>query len=239
VGPATEQVMITSLADEIAFRLQSAILSGAHPPGTRLFQDELCERFGVSRTPVREALRKLQAQHLVVLVPNRGATVRVPGRAELIDVYNVRAELEGYACELACANVSDELLATLDAAHARVTEAVTRHQRDGAGGGGDVSLDIQVATANTEFHDTIARAAHNDCLRRIIVELQDFFPKDYVWRAVTSSDEVHALNLEEHERIREAFAQNDAGRARREMRHHILHASTILVDYLDRLEFWR
>ena len=75
-----EQITITSLADEIAFRIQSAILAGEHPPGTRLLQDELCERFGVSRTPVREALRKLQAKHLVVLVPNKGATVRAPSR---------------------------------------------------------------------------------------------------------------------------------------------------------------
>ena len=132
VSPTTEQISITSLADEIAFRLQAAILAGEHPPGTHLFQDEICERFGVSRTPVREALRKLQAKHLVVLVPNKGATVRVPGRAELIDVYNVRAELEGYACELACVNVSDKLLSALDGAQQRVMEAVELYERDGA-----------------------------------------------------------------------------------------------------------
>ena len=113
MSPTTEHIAITSLADEIAFRLQAAILAGEHPPGTHLFQDEICERFGVSRTPVREALRKLQAMHLVVLVPNKGATVRVPGRDELIDVYNVRAELESYACELACVNASPELLAEI------------------------------------------------------------------------------------------------------------------------------
>ena len=90
-----EQITVTSLADEIAFRIQAAILAGDHRPGTHLSQDELCERFGVSRTPVREALRKLQAKHLVVLVPNKGATVRAPSRTELIDVYNVRAEARG------------------------------------------------------------------------------------------------------------------------------------------------
>jgi DNA-binding GntR family transcriptional regulator len=73
----------SSLADEIAFRLESAIVAQQLPPGTRLRQEELCERFGVSRTPIREALRKLQAQRLVVLTPNKGATVRIPTRKEI------------------------------------------------------------------------------------------------------------------------------------------------------------
>ena len=67
----SEQIVTTSLADEIAFRLQRKILNGDFQPGSRLVQDELCEMFGVSRTPIREALRKLQAQHLVEVIPNR------------------------------------------------------------------------------------------------------------------------------------------------------------------------
>ena len=234
-----EQMNITSLADEIAFRLQAAILAGEHPPGTHLLQDDLCERFGVSRTPVREALRKLQAKHLVVLVPNKGATVRVPGRDELIDVYNVRAELEGYACQLACANATAALLDALAASQRRVTDAVAAYERDRGAESGDVALDIQFAAANFEFHDAIARAAGNQRLRSMIDELQNFFPKDYVWRAVTSADEVRALNVEEHERIRTAIGRADAARARSEMGSHILHASEILLGYLDRLGFWQ
>jgi DNA-binding GntR family transcriptional regulator len=239
VSTPPEQIIVTSLADEIAFRIQTAILAGEHPPGTHLFQDELCERFGVSRTPVREALRKLQAKHLVVLVPNKGATVRAPSRDELIDVYNVRAELEGYACQLASAHVSDELLTALDRSQAGVKEAVSSYDRDGKYGRGELSLDMQVARANSEFHGMIARASGNERLRSLIEDLQDFFPKDYVWRAMTSADEVRALNLEEHDRIREALARRSAARARKEMRNHILHASSILLDYLDRLGFWQ
>jgi DNA-binding GntR family transcriptional regulator len=239
VSTPVEQITITSLADEIAFRIQGAILAGEHPPGTHLFQDELCERFGVSRTPVREALRKLQAKHLVVLVPNKGATVRVPGRDELIDVYNLRAELEGYACELASSRVSPVLLDDLDRATVLVTEAVTLHERDGLAGDGQISLDIQLARANSEFHGAIARVSGNARLRSLIAELQDFFPKDYVWRAMTSADELRALNLDEHARILQALATGTAARARKEMRSHILHASQILLDYLDRLQFWQ
>jgi DNA-binding GntR family transcriptional regulator len=234
-----EQITVTSLADEIAFRIEGAILAGEHPPGTHLFQDELCERFGVSRTPVREALRKLQAKHLVVLVPNKGATVRVPSRDELIDVCNLRSELEGYACELARAHVSRELLDELDRATLLLTEAVTLHEGERLAGRDQVSLDSQLARANSDFHGAIARASGNGRLRSLIGELQDFFPKDHVLRAVTSAEEIRALNLDEHARIREALATGTAARARKEMRNHILHASQILLDYLDRLQFWQ
>ena len=239
VSTPAEQITVTSLADEIAFRIQAAILAGEHPPGTHLFQDELCERFGVSRTPVREALRKLQAKHLVMLVPNKGATVRVPRRDELIDVYNVRAELEGYACELASAHASPELLRELDDTRAAVSDAVAIYERDGDLGDGEVSADIQVARANSEFHGAIARVSGNARLRTMIDELQDFFPKDYVWRAMASADELRGLNLEEHARIRDALAAGRAPLARKEMRNHILHASQILLAYLDGLQFWQ
>lgn len=192
----------------------------------------------MSRTPVREALRKLQAKHLVVLVPNKGATVRVPGRDELIDAYNVRAELEGYACALAAGNVSDGLLGALDRAQAVVVDAVATYERNGAIGEGVLSPDMQIARANSEFHGAIALTARNERLRSLIAELQDFFPKDYVWRAMASTDEVRVLNLEEHSGIREALSHRSGARARKEMRNHILHASRILVDYLDRLGFW-
>src|SRR3954469_1235005 len=118
-----ETIVATGLADEIAFRVQAAILDGEYPPGTHLQQDELCARFGVSRTPVREALRKLQAQHLVDLVPNKGATVRTPSRSELTEVYALRAELEGFAAELAAANMTGRELAALDEAQAAMDRA--------------------------------------------------------------------------------------------------------------------
>ena len=111
---ASEPIVITSLADEIAFRLETAILDGRYPPGSRLPQEELCERFAVSRTPVREALRKLQAKNLVVVVPNKGATVRRLSRKELLDIYAVRAELEGFSCELAAARITDSCVTELD-----------------------------------------------------------------------------------------------------------------------------
>src|ERR1044072_7350248 len=94
------------------------------PPAPRLQHEELAARFGVSRTPIREALRQLQALNLVELAPNRGATVRTPSRAELVEVYELRAEMEGFACALACDRASTEELDELERTQERLTEAV-------------------------------------------------------------------------------------------------------------------
>lgn len=235
---ASDAIVTTSLADEIAFRLQTAILDGSYAPGTHLLQDELCVRFGVSRTPVREALRKLQAQHLVVVVPNKGAKVRVPSRAELIEVYEVRAELEGFACELAAKRVDENTLAALDAAQAIIDGAVAELEQRGPGSEGDASFQARFSRGNEDFHGAIHRAAGNRRLQRVIDELQGFFPKDVVWRAIRSSEEVHEVNSAEHRRIRDALEAGNGRRARKEMRAHILHARNLLLDYLDEHGFW-
>ena len=131
--PAPDRIVVRGLADEIAFRIQAAILEGEYPAGTHLQQEELCRRFGVSRTPVREALRKLQAQHLVELVPNRGATVRSLSRDELGEIYALRAELEGFAAELAASRVGAEELAGLDAAQADMARVIALIGKSPAG----------------------------------------------------------------------------------------------------------
>ncbi len=236
IGPPPPDTIVTSsLADEIAFRLQAGILDGTYPPGTHLLQDELCTRFGVSRTPVREALRKLQAQHLVVVMPNRGATVRVPRREELIEVYAVRAELEGFACELATGRIGSKMLAALDAAQAVIDAAAEEAL---AGPEGSASLHARFSSGNDDFHRAIHDAAANARLKRIIDDLQSFFPKDVVWRAMRSSEEFREVNCDEHRRIRAALERGDGRRARREMSAHIEHARALLLAYLDEHAFW-
>ena len=130
------------------------------------------------------------------------------------------------------------MLTALRRSQTPVEAAVVSYEHNGTHVG-EVSLDLQVARSNSEFHGTIARASGNERLLSLITDLQDFFPKDYVWRAMTSADEVRALNLDEHDAIREALARRSASRARKEMRNHILHASRILLEYLDRLGFWQ
>jgi DNA-binding GntR family transcriptional regulator len=109
-------------ADEIALLLEDEIVSGRIAAGSVLRQEQLSERFGVSRTPIREALRRLSAQGLVSFTPNRGVRVRTLSRDELREAFLVRAELEGLATELAVPRMTPERLAELDAAEQRFAE---------------------------------------------------------------------------------------------------------------------
>jgi DNA-binding GntR family transcriptional regulator len=236
VSVASEPIVTTSLADEIAFRLETAILDGLYPPGSRLPQDDLCERFAVSRTPVREALRKLQAKSLVVVVPNKGATVRRLSRRELLDIYDVRAELEGYSCELAAAHITDHCIAELDRAQSEL-EAAVRVLDPAARDADPAATQLRMKHANDRFHTAIHQAAGNTPLLQVIKDLGDRCPKDYISRAMRASPEVRALNVDEHRRIRTAFGAGDGRAARQAMRDHIRHARTVIAAYLDEQGF--
>jgi len=227
-----EPVAIRSLADEIAYRLRADILDGRIALGAPLRHEQLAARFGVSRTPIREALRKLQALNLVVVEPNRGAIVRTPARAELLEVYELRADLEGFSCELACARATDRELDALDVAQAQMAVALR-------GGLDDAGFDAAVAEANGAFHGTIHRAAGNGRLHGTIRDLQHFFPRDSVWRAIADDPaRLHAMNISEHERIAAALRARRPAQARRAMREHVSGAGEALVAYLDAQRFW-
>ena len=118
-----------ALVDKLAATLQARMLSGELVSGTRLRQEALAEEFGVSRTPIREALRKLQASGLVELQPHRGALVRGPSAREIRDAYEVRAELEGLAAELAAQRIHQAQLDGLHEAQSEFRETLARMMR--------------------------------------------------------------------------------------------------------------
>ena len=227
-----EPVATTSLADEIAYRLRADILDGRLALGAPLRHEELAARFGVSRTPIREALRQLHALNLVDVVPNRGAVVRTPARSELVEVYELRADLEGFACELACARATERELEALEVAQVRMAAALQ-------GGLDEAGFDAAVADANGAFHGTIHRAAGNGRLLRTVRDLQQFFPRDSVWRAIADDPaRLHAMNITEHERIAAALRARRPAQARRAMREHVSGAGEVLLAYLDAQRFW-
>jgi DNA-binding GntR family transcriptional regulator len=233
---AFRSVRATSLADEIAHHLQRDILEGRIGLGERLAQDELCARFDVSRTPIREALTKLQSSGLVSLRPNRGAIVRTPARREVQEVYELRAELEGFAAQRAATRIDALGLRRLDRAQEDLVAAVSG--LDPAVGGAGGELTTAIGAANDAFHDVILTAADNHTLQRDALRLRGSFPKDHVTEAVRSVDELLALNVDEHERISAALIAGDGAGARRAMTDHIVHAGRLLIEYLDDRRFW-
>jgi DNA-binding GntR family transcriptional regulator len=232
--PAVTPAKSTGLADEIAFQLRAEILDGKLPPGARLQHEELAIRFGVSRTPIREALRQLHALNLVIVEPNRGAMVRVPSRTELAEVYELRAELEGFACELACARAGDDDLDQLDLVQARLAAAIGSAAQLGA-----AELDAAVSRWNTDFHACIHRVAGNQRLTETIERLRVFFPRDSVWRALANDQAaLMVMNVTEHEAIAAALRGREPARARAAMSAHVSRAGAILLGYLDAQRFW-
>src|SRR5436853_4251947 len=115
-----------ALVDKLASDLQQRVLNGEFPTGTRLRQSALAAEFGVSRTPIREALRKLQAGGLVELQPHRGALVRGLSSREIRQAYEVRAELEALAAELAATRIRHDELDRLNDAQGQFREGLAR-----------------------------------------------------------------------------------------------------------------
>jgi DNA-binding GntR family transcriptional regulator len=154
-----ESEPMTTKADEIALVLEEAILSGAVPPGEVLRQEQLSEEFGVSRTPIREALRQLAAVGLVSLVGNRSARVRLISREEVRETFVVWAALEGCAAELARERITQRQLREMKRAERRFADLTNKLR-----GAGQRDFDVQsVASewvqANDAFHDVILDAS--------------------------------------------------------------------------------
>lgn len=223
-----------STVERLAGAIQAQVLRGDVPVGTRLRQEALAEEFGVSRTPVREALRQLQATGLVELLPNRGAVVRGPSAREIREAYEVRAELEGLAARLAAERISDSDFVRLREAQAlfrtSVTTLIARRSRRPAPWK-DESVWVQ---ANDLFHQAILDAAGNGRLNDTIADLHRSFPRDLTWTALSQSSRLLEENVEQHDAILEAIERRDPKEARRRMVEHVRSAGELVSLHFER-----
>ncbi len=222
-------------ADEIALVLEEAIVSGEIAPGTVLRQERLCEQYAVSRTPVREALRRLAALGLVSFVPNRGVRVRTLSHSELREAFLVRAELESLATELATPRMTAEDLAALDAAERRFSE-LTLALRDATRARDvDAELVAEWVRANHAFHDVIYAAADAPYIEQIAKSARRTFFGKAVWAAGENIDRMYEENDLQHRAIREAIAARSPQGARVLAREHVLSSGRMLETILDQV----
>jgi DNA-binding GntR family transcriptional regulator len=222
------------LVDRLAATIRARVLSGEIPTGARLRQESLASEFGVSRTPVREALRQLQASGLVSVEPNRGAVVRGPSTRDIREAYAVRAELEGLAAELAVPHIADAQLEQLREAERlfrHSIEEVIEDRRRGVDRHWSVESDWE--RANNLFHAVIQEAAGNRQLLNAIAHLHQRFPRDLTWSALSHSSHLLAENVEQHRRILEAIEVRDAAQARRAMTEHVRAAGELIARRLE------
>lgn len=222
--------MPTSTVDDVAGRITSAILMGHFLPGTWLRQEALGERFGVSRQPVREALRQVQAAGLVEVFPHRGALVRSPSPRTIREAYLVRAELEGLAAELATQRLTRPQLEQLRGAEEGFRRSVER-----ALAGADLrdGEDHGWGAANDLFHDAVLNAAGIDILRRQIADLHRAVPRNLTWRAIETRPLLED-NLHQHTEVRGAIEAGDAAAARRAMTVHVRRSGELVASWFER-----
>jgi DNA-binding GntR family transcriptional regulator len=224
-----------SRADELAHDLQVEIITGRIPMGTRLRQEDLAARFGVSRTPIREALRQLQAIGLVEQLGHRGALVRSFSPDECRNVFLVRAELEGLAAERAAGR-----LTTYDVGDLQTAQALLRtgHRLHGDLAAGDqAARDIlceQWSHANELFHNVILAAANCPPLRDTVQQLANRVPRSLAWQTFGDDPGIIPRSVEDHDRIVEALTKPDPRRARRLLRTHVIETGETLARWLER-----
>ena len=195
------------LRDVVFNTLRKAILTGELKPGERLLEIHLANQLGVSRTPVREAIRKLELEGLVIMMPRRGAEVAQITEKSLRDVLEVRRALDALCAELACDRITEEEKQKLKAACDEFEKATATS---------DATI---IAAADVALHDIIVAATRN---RRLIQLINNLSEQMYRYRFEYIKDENQHNNLvEEHRMIYESIIRQDKEGAARATKLHI------------------
>lgn len=195
------------LRDVVFNTLRQAILRGELKPGTRLMEIQLANKLGVSRTPIREAIRKLENEGLVLMTPRKGAEVAEITEKNMLDVLEVRKALEELTTELACDRITAEQIKRLKEAEKHFEASL---------GSGDIT---QIAEADVKFHDVIFEATDN---RRLINLLNNLREQMYRFRIEYLKLLEHYPKLtEEHEMLISAIENGNKDVAREVIGRHI------------------
>ena len=196
------------LRDVVFQTLRQAILRGELKPGERLMEIHLAQKLGVSRTPVREAIRKLELEGLVLMIPRKGAVVAEITISDLEDVLEVRMALEELAVKHACRQITPEQLSQLHILAEEFRQTLY---------GDDVGA---CAQADMKFHEAIYAATGNGRLVQILNNLRE---QMYRYRMEYMKDKrMYKLLIDEHDAIRKAIKKKDKEKAGQVMRTHII-----------------
>jgi len=187
--------------------LREAILSGELKPGERLMEIALAEQLGVSRTPVREAIRKLQKEKFVEMIPRKGAYVANLTAKDIIEVLEIRIVLEGFASELAANRITNEEIEELGEILSGFNTSI------------DVKDTVGMIEKDKEFHDKIFEASRNNKLVDMVKDLHDQFQR---FRLIYFNEFDNYIELQAwHEKIYEAIKNRDAENARINAENHV------------------
>ncbi|WP_170519494.1 GntR family transcriptional regulator [Ruegeria atlantica] len=215
----TDSINRPTLHEELVERLRNLVVEDVLKPGEKVPEKQLCDSLGVSRTPLREALKVLASEGFVVLQANRGARVASVTREELENTFPVLATLEQLAGELACQHMDSAEIELIESRHADMLEAYNSHDRQA------------YFKANQDIHQALIRGARND-----ILESHHKLLAARVRRArfmANLSDERWAQAIDEHEAMMELLRDRDADGLGKSMKLHMMNKLSALVKALE------
>lgn len=198
---ALHEKELKPLRDKIAGAIRDAIIEGRVKPGERLAEPDVAKTLGVSRTPLREAFFQLESEGFVVVTPRKGAVVSELSEKDANETYTIKGTLEALAAELACGNLTEELLKELSELNERMEKAVDGQRQD-------MKKFLQL---NSRFHQLIYDACGNEKLSKLIATLrQQTLRYNYVYISRLSHPEE---SVKEHAAIIKAFKKRDRAAA--------------------------
>lgn len=206
------------LRDVVFKTLRQAILRGELKPGERLMEIQLANKLGVSRTPIREAIRKLELEGLVLMIPRKGAEVADITEKSLMDVLEVRRALEELSVQLVCDRITEEEIKELIAAAEEFKKVLKSN---------DIT---EIAEADVRFHDVIYFATKNQKLIQLLNNLRE---QMYRYRVeYLKNEDVHSQLIREHEEIIEHISKREKEEAARIVCKHIDNQVDTVMDVI-------
>lgn len=207
-----------TLREKILETIRDAILKGSLKPGERVSEPELAERFGISRTPIREAFRQLESEGYLEVVPRKGAVVASLSERDVVEFYAIKSILEGHAARIAAERMSDRDVERLEAINTKLMQIAAA---------GDIKSFFRV---HDEFHELFIKVSGNDKLVELINQLVLKFNR--LRLASLAQPGRMEISVQEHRKIIEAFRNHDGERAENLVRHTATIGAEVLIHNL-------
>jgi len=208
------------LREQVHKKLKESILNGMLPPNKRLIEEKIAAEMETSRTPVREAMQKLEKEGLIHKLPRGGYAISIITMDDIEEVFGIRSILEGYAAYLATLRVKDEDLQALEQIVKREEECLKRKDTD------------QLVKLNTEFHESLYKAARSAKLYAIINDLRDYI---YRFRIIIFRySDMAAISIRDHQDMIALMKAKKASRVEKLVRKHIIRGKNLIKKKLKR-----
>ncbi|MDF1535427.1 MAG: GntR family transcriptional regulator [bacterium] len=210
------------LSEDIAESIKTAIIKGKFKPGEKISEGELAESMGISRTPLREAFRKLENEGFIRIIPRKGAVVTPIDADETYHLYEIKSTLEGLAARLAVVNMQEKDLDKLVRINGELRELIDKNDLEA------------FYKAHTRFHEVFVKLSGNQRLIQIIYNLNDHFKRFGIVSLTLPGQYDNAIR--QHEEIIEAFRQGDDKLVEERVKSNVMTGGQVLIDHLCEVE---